>query len=131
MMTAESVWEELWDRLNDFYAVLVSHLRARNERLWSQVAHQETVAFPFTGYVSLSKDGPPGDEDLVLTWSVRRRDGHLVAAADISRGDGTVLAELPVADLAEPVDRSRITVEQERAIRFFRSHLAVIEREVC
>lgn len=130
-MTAESVWEELWDRLNDFYAVLVSHLRARNERLWSQVAHQETAAFPFTGYVSLSKDGPPGDEDLVLAWSVQRRGGHLVAAADISRGDGTVLAELPAADLAEPVDPPGITEEQERAIRFFRSHLAMIEREVC
>ena len=25
-MMSESVWEELWDRLNDFYAVLVGHL---------------------------------------------------------------------------------------------------------
>ena len=33
MMTAGPVWEELWDRLNDFYAVLVGQLAACNARL--------------------------------------------------------------------------------------------------
>jgi len=130
-MTAEPVWEELWDRLNDFFVVLVSELVSCNERLWSQVAHQETAAFPFTGYVSISKDGPAGDEALVLEWSVHRHDHRLLVSADITRGDGTVLAEIPVAELAEPVDRCRVIEVQERALRFFRGNLELIKRELC
>lgn len=34
-MMAGAEWEKLWDRLNDFYAVLVSQLAARNNWLWS------------------------------------------------------------------------------------------------
>jgi hypothetical protein len=130
-MAAEPGWEELWERLNDFYAVLVSQLAACNERLWSQIAHQETPAFPFTGYVSLGRDGTPGDEDLVLEWAVQRRDDRLRVTADIARGDGTVLAQLPAEEFAEGVDRSGIAVAQEQAVRFFRGHLDLIKREVC
>lgn len=130
-MTGQPGWEDLWDRLNDFYAVLVSRLAARNDRLWSQIAHQETPAFPFRGYVSLGRDGTPGEEDLVLEWAVQRADGRLRITADIARGDGTVLAELPAEEFAEPVDHAGIADAQERAVRFFRDHLGVIEREVC
>lgn len=130
-MTAEPAWEELWDRLNDFYAVLVSQLAACNDRLWSQIAHQETPAFPFTGYISLGRDGTPGNEDLVLEWAVHRRDDRLRVTADIARGDGTVLAELPAEEFAEPVDHSRIAGAQEQAVRFFRRHLELIKQEVC
>jgi hypothetical protein len=127
----EPAWEELWDRLNDFYAVLVGQLAACNGRLWSQIAHQETPAFSFTGYVSLGRSGTPGDEDLVLEWAVQRRDDRLRVTADITRGDGTVLAELPAEEFAEPVDHSSIAGAQERAVRFFRRHLDLIRREVC
>lgn len=130
-MTAGPAWEELWDRLNDFYAVLVSQLTACNDRLWSQVAHQETPAFPITGYVSLGRDGTPGNEDLVLEWAVQRRDNRLRVTADIARVDGTVLAELPAEEFAEPIDHSRIAVAQEQAVRFFRNHLELIKQEVC
>jgi hypothetical protein len=130
-MAAEPGWEDLWDRLNDFYAVLVSQLAARNDRLWSQIAHQETPAFPFTGYVSLGRGGTPGDEDLVLEWAVQRRDDRLRVTADIARGGGTVLAELPAEEFAEPVDFLSIAEAQERAIRFFRGHLELIKQEVC
>jgi hypothetical protein len=130
-MMADLAWEELWDRLNDFYAVLVSQLAACNNRLWSQIAHQETSVFPFTGYVSLGRDGKPGDEDLVLEWAVERRDDRLRVTADIARGDGTVLAELPAEEFAEPTDHSSVAGAQERAVRFFRSHLELIKREVC
>jgi hypothetical protein len=130
-MTAESGWDELWDRLNDFYAILVSQLAACNGRLWSQIAHQETPAFPFTGHVSLGRDGTPGEEDLVLEWAVQRRDDRLRVTADIARGDGTVLAELPAEEFAEPADHASIADAQERAVRFFRGHLELIKQEVC
>ena len=129
-MTAGLVWEELWDGLNDFYVVLVSQLAACNERLSGRVSHQETRVFPFTGYVSISRDGS-GDEDLVLEWAVQRRDDRLRVTADIARGDGMVLAELPAGEFVEPVEHSRIVEEQERAVRFFRSHLELIKQEVC
>jgi hypothetical protein len=112
----ESVWEELWDRLNDFYTVLISQHRASNPRLWAQVAHQETSVFPFTGYMSVCKDGPGGDEDLVLTWSVQRSNGDLLASADIAREDGVVLAETNVTKLADPVSQVSALEVQEQAI---------------
>jgi hypothetical protein len=130
MMTTGPVWDELWDRLNDFYRVLASQLAACNERLSSQISHQETSVFPFTGYVSFSRDGS-GDEDVVLEWAVQRRNDRLRVTADIARGDGTVLAELPAEELAEPVEHSQIAQEQERAVRFFHSHLGLIKQEVC
>lgn len=130
-MTAELGWEDLWDRLNDFYAVLVRQLATCNERLWSQISHQETSAFPFTGYVSLGRDGTPGDEDLVLEWAVQCRDDRLRVTADIARGGGAVLAELPAEEFAEPVDFLSVAEAQERAIRFFRRHLELIKQEVC
>jgi hypothetical protein len=94
------------------------------------VSHQETSAFPFTGYASISRDGS-GEEDLVLEWAIQRRDDRLRITADIARGDGTVLAELPAEEFAEPVDHARIAEEQERAVKFFCSHLELIKREVC
>ena len=130
-MTAEPVWAELWDCLNGFYGVLVSQLAACNERLWSQISHQETPAFPFTGHVSLGRNGTPGDEDLVLEWAVQRCDERLRVTADIARRDGTVLAELPAEEFGEPVDHSSIAEAQERARRFFRRHLELIKQEVC
>jgi hypothetical protein len=120
----------LWDRLNDFYAILASQLGACNGRLWSQVHHQESSAFPFTGYLSISRDGT-GNEDLVLEWAVRRRDDRLCVTADIARGDGTVLAELLPKEFVDPVEHSAIAKEQERAVRFFRSQLELIKQEVC
>jgi len=130
-MAGEPAWEELWDRLNDFYAVLARQLAACNDRLWSQISHQETPAFPFTGYVSFGRSGAPGNEDLVLEWAVQRRDGMLRVTADIARGDGTLLAELTAEEFSEPVDHSSIAEAQEQAVRFFRRHLDLIKREVC
>jgi hypothetical protein len=113
-------------------AVLVRLTQAETVKLApAPVAHQETTVFPFTGYVSISKDGPPGDEDLVLTWSVQRHNGRLLITADVARGDGTVLAETSAAELAEPANRSEVIEEQERAMRFFRRNLDLIKQEVC
>ena len=130
-MGHESIWEELWDRLNPFYSILVSQLTAQNERLWSQISHQETYVFPFTGYLTLGKHGTPGEEDLVLEWSIRRDDDDLLAYADICRGDGTVLAALSASKLNDPIDPEQVFDMLERGIRFFRKNLFLIKHEVC
>jgi hypothetical protein len=129
-MVAEPEWQELRDRLNDFCTALVSRLMTRNRRLWSQIGHQETPAFPFTGYVSLGKSGEHGREDLVLEWAIQRREGRLRITAEIAKGDGTALAELPAEELAEPVGHESIVLALERAVQFFRSQMDLIEREV-
>jgi hypothetical protein len=126
-------WEDLWDRLNEFYTNLVSQLKVKNVRLWSEIFHQETRANPLTGLLSLSKarPGPLGDEDLVLEWRISRRDGCLGVSADICRGDGSVLAEVPSVELAEPIEWSALVQAQEQAMTFFREHLDLITQEVC
>jgi hypothetical protein len=126
----ESIWKELWDRLNAFFGILVDELRTRNQRLASLPGHQQTTAFPFTGYLSLCKTAPALDEDLVLTWSVARREDCLIVSADVARGDGKVLADAVPAELVEPVSRADLLAELERAPGFFRSNLDLIEQEV-
>ena len=127
----ESTWEDLWKRLNDFFGVLVDELRACNEGLGSLPWHHQTTAFPFTGGVSLCKVAPSFDEDLVLTWSVAWREDRLIVTADVARGDGMVLAEAVPAELPLLVSRSKLFAELDRAMRFFRSSMDLIKREVC
>lgn len=131
MTDGESTWEDLWTRLNDFFGVLVDELRACNQRLGSLPGHHQTTAFPFTGYMSLCKIVPSFEEELVLTWSVAWRGDCLTITADVVRGDGTVLAEAVPAELREPVSRSILFAELERAMGFFRSSMDLIKREVC
>lgn len=38
--------------------------------------------FPFTGYVSVGRDGTPGDEDLIVEWAVQRSDDGLRVTVD-------------------------------------------------
>jgi hypothetical protein len=127
----ESTWEDLWERLNDFFEVLVDELRTCNQHMGSLPGHHQTTAFPFSGYVSLCKIAPSFEEDLVLTWNVAWRGDYLIVTADVVRGDGTVLAEAVPAELREPVSRSRLFAELERAMRFFRDSMDLIKREVC
>jgi hypothetical protein len=131
IMIREPSLEDLWDRLNDFYEVLVGQLTKCNDQLWSEATHQETPVFSFGGYLSLGRDRSAGDEDLVVEWSVQRRDQWLRVTADISRGDGTVLAELPAEELMKPVDGSKLAESQEQAMRFFRKNIDLIKGEVC
>lgn len=131
-MTGEDpVWADLWDRLKVFFGALVDEFRECNQRLGSLPGHHQTTAFPFTGYVSLCRTAPSLDEDLVLTWSIAWREGHLIGSADIARGDGTVLAVNVPAELPDPVRRTRLFAEQDRAMRFFLDNLDLIKREVC
>lgn len=131
-MTAEdSPWNELWGQLREFFGVLADQLRERNPGLGTLPGHHMTTAFPFAGYLSLARTAPSTEEDLVLTWHIAWRPGGLTAAADIARGDGTVLAETPPADMADPVRRSDLATELDRAMNFFRDNLQLITSEVC
>jgi hypothetical protein len=124
------LWEGLWDRLNDFFMVLVGQLRECNSGIWTQISHQETSAFPFTGFLSLGR-GNPGDEDLLLEWSVQRSNGCLSITADILRNNEEILSELPPVELAEPVAEDGLANELEKAIRFFRENTELIKQEIC
>ena len=129
-MTAEP-WNELWEQLREFFGALADQLRERNRDLGTLPGHHMTTAFPFTGYLSLARTAPSTEEDLVLTWHIAWRHGRLTAVADIARGDGTVLAETPPVDMADPVRRSDLATELDRAMNFFRDNLQLIMNEVC
>jgi hypothetical protein len=127
----DSSWDELWEQLKEFFGVLADQLRERNPSLGTLPSHFMSTAFPFSGYLSLARRAPSLDEDLVLCWRVAWREGRLTSAADIARGDGTVLAQTPPVDIADPVHRPDLAAELDRAIGFFRDNLQLIMQEVC
>jgi hypothetical protein len=127
----DSAWDELWEQLREFFDGLADQLREPNRSLGTLPGHYMTTAFPFTGYVSLARTAPSIDEDLVLMWRVAWRDCRLTSAADIVRGDGTVLARTPPVDVADPVHRIDLAAELDRVIGFFSDNLQLIMKEVC
>ena len=122
----------LWEPLRDFFNVLIQEILTCNGRLWSTIAHHETQVFPFTGYLALSKNGIPGEEDLVLTLGVQRKGDRLFVRADIARGDGFILADGPAAEIAgSPLDVAALLEARDRALQFFSERQEVVIREVC
>lgn len=86
-------WEEVWDLVQRALLAIAQQSQAQNPRIWFRIDHFETESFPFNGYLAISRDGTPGDEDLVIAVSAQRKESELRWSTDISRGDGLVLAD--------------------------------------
>jgi hypothetical protein len=130
-MTGDGVmWEKVWDSFNELFVSVVDELRQCNPQLWAEIGHHESGSFLFNAYVSIGKSSP-GEEDLVLNWTVRRSDNALIIAADISRGNGAMLAEGACRTVRHPLTVSTVLSAQADAVAFFRRNVALMKREVC
>lgn len=130
MTRDSSAWENAWEGLNEFFVLVVDDLRQCNPQLWADIGHHEGGTFVFNAYVSIGRSSP-GQEDLVLNWTVQRSAEAMSVAADISRGDGTVLAEEPIKRLTEPLDDPTVVATRDDAVTFFRKHMDLMRRELC
>ena len=106
-MSSRATSEDLWDVLNHAFTDLAVRLKDLNARLTWTIGHRESEAFPFTGYISFSRDGTPGQEDLVLSVGVQRKAGQLLWITDLASGDGEVLAEGPSCTVEGAPDLAR------------------------
>jgi hypothetical protein len=89
-MTAN--WQLIGERLEAMLRDCASTLPAPVQ--WD-VGHGSNEPFPLRVYLSFSRTGGRGSEDLVISADVWADAGALVLSADIARGDGLVLAEVP------------------------------------
>ena len=92
-------WEDVWDVLNEAFVHLAENLHGQLPQLTWQVGHLETETFPFAGYISFSREGVRGQEDLVVSIGVQCGNGRLEWTVDLSLGDGEVLADGPSIDV--------------------------------
>ena len=80
--------EMLWGRLNG----AVGDLSRINPRRWRGFAHVET-AFSPRGHLSIGRRDVAGLKDIVFYIELQRSQNGWELSADISRGDGHILAE--------------------------------------
>jgi hypothetical protein len=94
------VWTEIGDAWDQLLGSLIATLQKRNPALATQRGRHSNDVFPFRGWASFFLHGTAGDEDLVISLDISRKADGFHAQADISRGDGAVIAESPVAVIA-------------------------------
>ncbi|GAA1700368.1 hypothetical protein [Fodinicola feengrottensis] len=80
--------ETLWGRLNG----AVGDLSRIDPRRWRGFAHVET-AFSPRGHLSIGRREVAGEKDIVFYIELQRGPRGWNLSADLSRGDGHVLAE--------------------------------------
>jgi hypothetical protein len=80
--------EMLWGRLNG----AVGDLSRINPRRWRGFAHVESALSP-RGHLSIGRREAAGEKDIVLYIELQRSRHGWDLSADISRGDGHILAE--------------------------------------
>lgn len=88
-------WEPIWARVRGIFQQLADDVARVNAAARSTSGRTATDVFPFGAYLSFSRSGEPGAEDLVVSVDCKRDDEALVLSCDIARGDGDVLAEAP------------------------------------
>lgn len=105
-----SAWEEVWDAINAYFRLLATTLRSCNPNLWWACVHSENAKFPFRAHATFSREGIPGDEDIVVSLTFKLADSKLLFFSDISRGNGSILAEGPTMGI--PLSTDTCSVRQ-------------------
>lgn len=133
-MIAADVWEEVWNRLNGCFADLAGVVGAQNSKLWWRSGHHANSDLPFRAWASFSRQGIPGEEDLVISVDFKKIEHGLEVTTDIARGNGVILAEAPVEWIALFTDTgslgSSIVAVQRACEDFLRGQEAVLLGEL-
>jgi len=87
--------DTVWENLGVVFRWLVEQVTQVNAVAWSSSGRTSTDVFPFGAYLSFSRSGEPGVEDLVISLDCKRVGEELVLSSDIAAGDGYVLADGP------------------------------------
>lgn len=89
-------WDEVSRTLQLEFDRLVESVAAARPSTFSSSHWFSNDTCPLIGTLSFSRTSDPaGDEDVVVSIEVTRRDGQLHLSSDISRGTGFILADGP------------------------------------
>jgi hypothetical protein len=103
-MIVESPWDGVWDALEPELSQLAVRIKRERPRIsWEKRCFQ-TEVFPFSAYLSISRDGIRGEEDLILFVGVQRKGAAFTWGSDLSLGDGVVVSGGPNFSLDSPAE---------------------------
>lgn len=129
------VWEDVWDSVDTHFQVLAATLKTCNPQLWWSSLHSENRVFPFRAYATFSREGIPGDEDVVVSLTFKSNGARLAFSSDISRGDGSILADGPTRSLPLSTHtgavREWIIDSATCGLRFVDENTALLRKELC
>lgn len=94
-------WDDVWMRLDTTFSWLAREVASVNPRARATSGRNPAAFFPFGAYLTFSRSGEPGVEDLVVSVDCKRRDSEVELTSDISAGDGYVLAEGPAVRVGD------------------------------
>jgi hypothetical protein len=95
------IWDDAWTRLSAAYTWLAGEVVRVNPKVHFTSLRTAGATFVFGAYVSFSRLGVPGEEDLVVSVNCKREGEGLRLTSDIATGDGMILAEGPRANIGE------------------------------
>lgn len=128
-------WDVMSDTLNEIFERLANDLAQVNPRLWWNFGHNKNEVFPFWAYASFSREGIPGEEDLVISLSFKSVAGGLEFDSDIARGDGEILADGPADQSVETTDLQSLQQWVDRCIamtvRFIADNSELLRQELA
>jgi hypothetical protein len=130
-----TLWEDVWDEVNRHFETVAKSLRAVNPDLWWSCGHSDNEFFPFRAHASFMKRWDPQEsEDVVIALDAHKSTSGLRLTADISRGDGEMLAEGPHRELTLATDtrtlREEITSWVDSCIAFIDEHHELLLAEL-
>ena len=125
-------WEHVWDVLNEGFADLARGLAADHPGVQWSVGHHDNETILLSGYLSFTYDPVMGDDDLVASVGVYRRDDHLHWTSDLILDTGQVLADGPSSDIPLTADLDAWTHTMLReSLAFLAQHRPLLDGEIA
>lgn len=131
-MTAE-LWNEQRSIINSAISGIKKDLATTNRSLrWTSGYPRSQPVFPFRAYASIALDGRDDDIDSIdFSVDCKWEGERLRISSDICYSDGQFIAEGPVVQEPEGVDRAVWVRQQiQDAMEFFRSNLEEVRKLV-
>ncbi len=96
MNIRKNIVDSMWEKVESSFKILANMIKRKNPNASFNWGRYETEIYPIRFYASFFQFFDPNrDEDLVIILSLFRKDLYYKTCCDISKGDGTILAELP------------------------------------
>lgn len=124
--------EEFWDDervvIDDAVARIQQDLATTDPGLrWRAGSARPQPVFPFRAYASITVDDR--DDSIDFSIDCKLEHGRLRITSDICFSDGQFIAEGPVADEPDGIDRATWVRERiDEALRFFRANLGRVRQ---
>ncbi len=109
MMIRKNIVDSMWEKVESSFKSLANMIKRKNPNASFNWGRYETERCPFTFYASFFQFFDPNrDEDLVIIISLIRKDNYYKTCCDISKGDGTILADIPEIKFSYELEQEQL-----------------------